>query len=1070
MYHLSRKSAKGAIDRFYPNLDGVSLQNITDSAKIQCIAYNPAVVGLDMPRGSIVIRTDTTLPDQIIMMKIADTPNTAWSGITGDLSTQLNDYGFYSWDGVAPYWSMSAHPFIFTLEQSGNGYILGTKITFASAQTVNITDYVTNYIYVDNTGTLQVAIAYSDAIYNNIMLFEVYSDGTNYFTVKENHGVGFDHDTSLYLHKNINTVISQGVGGDLAINTASPPKANIINNFVIDDHGLSSNATAQTPVTLDFYYTDTLGRYVRFSQNSTIPCLYNNAGVIASLSINKFNAYRIYVTKDNLNTTDNVYIALINNAEYATLGVLQTAIANQQIQSVGSPLSNMELCQLGYIILSNPAGVNTLNSVVIQKTTLGSTTSSATPAIASLITTDVSNFDRVLSATDTNIQLALDTIDENSARLNGTNTFASGVQIISDATPGTDRLSGALQVAGNIGCAKSVYANYLYSDLSIFSDHYYRRNAGATALSIHFSDGWLDIIGANHTLKISDNASSSVISGSSNVGANLTLESTSDATKGIVTTADVMTITNPTLSTSTTTGALQVVGGISTQDGFYASTKIVLGTPTVDANAPVIIKMPSNTAYAKIDRFSGSGVSFIRLGDENGVRLFDVGCCVAGQSQFSIQNASSTNMLYLTQTSVYISPSSYIITGSANTSANSYHHFRPFWSTPNVIRLQSFGANTGASIAFNNSNTDVVQWRIGPQASSSFKLTDFLNTLDIITCVPNDGLTLSPFTNVTVTKPLLVTDTTDTSAINTGALQISGGCSISKRLFIGNATDDANSQVIIRASSDTTAELKMQRYSVTGKVYMDFATSSGASKWLLGMSTTSSDIFNLYDSQNGRSVLSVDMAGQMKLHPSTTVEADVPFLVTNTTESTSIITGSAIISGGLGISKNVYVGGNANIAGNMTISTYVQNPVKSKYFWFNTNSGANMPNGTYYPENNVIPVGKTLTCEVGDTIEVFFNVSANKATTGTSAFIECEVYIDAILICNGIDQIADTSSGSTDHGNASCRGLFIATGVSHVVQWKFSSVGTCLSFDRGINIGYTHYKGSNNVTIESGAI
>ena len=146
MYHLSRKSAKGAIDRFYPSLDGVSLLNSTDSAKIQCIAYNPATVGLDMPRGSIVIRTDTALPDQIIMMKIADTPSTAWSSISGDISSQLNDYGFYSWDGVAPYWSMSIHPFIFTLEQSGIGYILGTKITFASAQTVNITDYVTNYI------------------------------------------------------------------------------------------------------------------------------------------------------------------------------------------------------------------------------------------------------------------------------------------------------------------------------------------------------------------------------------------------------------------------------------------------------------------------------------------------------------------------------------------------------------------------------------------------------------------------------------------------------------------------------------------------------------------------------------------------------------------------------------------------------------------------------------------------------------------------------------------------------------------------------------------------------------
>jgi hypothetical protein len=73
-------------------------------------------------------------------------------------------------------------------------------------------------------------------------------------------------------------------------------------------------------------------------------------------------------------------------------------------------LLNLELCQLGYIIYRQSTA--TITSVIISKSTLRSTISTTGTNSASLVNTVVTDFNGWLSSADTNVQSALDELDD----------------------------------------------------------------------------------------------------------------------------------------------------------------------------------------------------------------------------------------------------------------------------------------------------------------------------------------------------------------------------------------------------------------------------------------------------------------------------------------------------------------------------------------------------------------------------------------------------------------------------------------------------------------------------------
>lgn len=347
-----------------------------------------------------------------------------------DASQQAQlDSGFESWTGVGNYYSIAANAL--TLLRGGTGFIQGKRISWVAPQTTTtFTAYSCHWIYIDATGTLGMATTLSDALYaNNILLFEVHYDGTNYEVVVENHPVSFDTDSQRYLHKNVGTIISptlgsQVVGANLTKITSGGGGAvtdrqlKMVGAASVNDHGLETVIpdSAGVAITWSFYYTDALGRWVEYTLGAgqTFPMVWNNAGTITALNTSGVNSHaviRCYAIKAEPNSNLPTYIGVIDTTAYSNLGTATAAITADAVAYATGTLFGLEPAQLGLATLNNNVAGGTIDSVVIAKDTLRSATSSGGTNSAALVTTNTSGFGNNLSAADTTVQAALDTLD-----------------------------------------------------------------------------------------------------------------------------------------------------------------------------------------------------------------------------------------------------------------------------------------------------------------------------------------------------------------------------------------------------------------------------------------------------------------------------------------------------------------------------------------------------------------------------------------------------------------------------------------------------------------------------------
>lgn len=324
--------------------------------------------------------------------------------------------GFTQWDAVGPYFDDTTLG-DFTVLVAGYGYIHGIKTTWAAPQTVSgMVAGNTYFIYVDNTGTLQKTDTWSADLYrDNIVLFECMRDSSapaNFqVTVKENHPYNFPVRVSNYEHQVINQVIANyNNGANIVLNGTNKIQINGTDSVV--DHGLTTTVpdSGGAAVTWYQYYTDAVGKWVRYTVSDTFTDVYNAAGTVSPVPAGRYGVYRLFVSKDNLNATTPTYFAILDTTTYANLGAVNTAISNGTIANITGELDRLEVCQLGYIAVGQTSGQ--IDAVLVSKKTYTSGTSSGGTNIASLVITNTASFDGILSGADTNVQSALDTIDE----------------------------------------------------------------------------------------------------------------------------------------------------------------------------------------------------------------------------------------------------------------------------------------------------------------------------------------------------------------------------------------------------------------------------------------------------------------------------------------------------------------------------------------------------------------------------------------------------------------------------------------------------------------------------------
>lgn len=354
------------------------------------------------------------------------------------LTAEGKDTGFVSWGGAGVYYSVAGTTF--TLSRPGVGYIKSKRVDWLGAQsTAALAAGSTYFVYVDSTGTIGSTNVFSQTLYEDyIVLFEVWVDssGMSYVTVvKENHPYSVQTDTSVFLHRVIGTVIQNTAGG-ANITLVNTKELQIVGTDVLEDHGLETIIPDSTgnAITINWCYTTAAGKWGRYLQHSTTPSVYNNAGTVSALPANRYGVFRIYVSKDDLNSSTPTYYAVINTAHYASLIAARAGI-NTGVAAATNELAAIEVAQLGYIIYRE--STDAIAEIQIQKATLrGTITGAGASNLASAISTNTATFNGALSAADTNVQNALETLDDAAYTIvttynaSGTHTFNSRTRFV----------------------------------------------------------------------------------------------------------------------------------------------------------------------------------------------------------------------------------------------------------------------------------------------------------------------------------------------------------------------------------------------------------------------------------------------------------------------------------------------------------------------------------------------------------------------------------------------------------------------------------------------------------------
>jgi hypothetical protein len=353
-------------------------------------------------------------------------PDASGTLALGDQTLMLT--GFESWEGTGNYYSITGSTL--TLLRGAIGRIDGIEVTCAANQTVTLTQYGCTYIGFDADGVLN-AVADSAAnetwYRSNVVLFQGLYDGTASLVVFENHPAGtLQGSASVYAHHVFRSLIGLApgevneIGADITRVTtgtgavAGDRQIKVVGNAGLYDHGVMSMIpdSGGAAITSYFAYTDALGRWNAYAAQSEFPMVYNNAGTVTALPSGNYGINTVYVTKNEPNSGAITYITVIGTGNYANANTAETALANNQVTKATNELQRTELALLGYVVIRNSGGGH-IHAVKISKQVAGAAgLGGGVGGSAALTTTDTSGFNNVLSASDSTVQLALNTLDD----------------------------------------------------------------------------------------------------------------------------------------------------------------------------------------------------------------------------------------------------------------------------------------------------------------------------------------------------------------------------------------------------------------------------------------------------------------------------------------------------------------------------------------------------------------------------------------------------------------------------------------------------------------------------------
>ena len=217
-----------------------------------------------------------------------------------------------------------------------------------------------------------------------------------------------------------------------------------------------------------------------------------------------------------------------------------------------------------------------------------------------------------------------------------------------------------------------------------------------------------------------------------------------------------------------------------------------------------------------------------------------------------------------------------------------------------------------------------------------------------------------------------LTDTTDTTNTTSGAVVISGGAAIGKKLNVGALTST------VGLTSTGTTNLSPNNLNVTispsgtGQVFIQPATAGNIDNMIIGASNAAAGTF-------------------------TAITGSGLARITNTTASTDSTSGALVVTGGVGIGDDLFIGGSASMVGLTATGATAINPPNNNVSIQPTGSGT----VTIAPAT----AGNINNMNIGSTTRAsgaFTTLSANSTVNFTATTASTGTGTGALIVAGGV--------------------------------------------------------------------